>query len=512
MRAFTRVLRVDEEGIGLRGVGDEVLDVLFDDRRIWSFWSGRDTDPGPGPGRRHAAWPRSLQRFLDGTTRVTVRVHVTERVLHDAECSFGSGAGRVAVEAPDGTPLGLDKSGRASATFDVRSAADVAPLLDAIETVLEALRTAGVQPFVAYGTLLGAVREGGFLGHDSDADLGYVSEHEHPVDVVRESFRLQRAVAGMGFATLRYSGAAFRVDVAEADGNARGLDVFAGFVDHDWLHLMGEVSAPFRREWIYPTTTARLEDRDVPVPAVPERLLEATYGPHWRVPDPAFKFSTPDSARRRLTGWFRGNAFERLVFERAFGRLTTMPGRTPSPVVEEVLDWVGPNGRVLDVGAGRGVESVWLGRQGVAVSAYDFVPKGLRVARRIVEEERLPVEVRTLNLTEWRSVFGEGARAARFTEERRVVLARHVADSTNRFGRESLARFCAMALRGGGRLHLDVWTGEGAGPKRQRPVRLAEMVGLVENQGARVVLAEEVGVDEERGRNYSIGRLVAEWD
>ena len=37
--------------------------------------------------------------------------------------------------------------------------------------------TAGVEAFLAYGTLLGAVREGRLLGHDSDADLGYVSRH-----------------------------------------------------------------------------------------------------------------------------------------------------------------------------------------------------------------------------------------------------------------------------------------------------------------------------------------------
>ena len=47
-----------------------------------------------------------------------------------------------------------------------------------------ALEEAGVRPFLAYGTLLGAVRQGDFIGHDSDADLGYVSEHDHPVDAV----------------------------------------------------------------------------------------------------------------------------------------------------------------------------------------------------------------------------------------------------------------------------------------------------------------------------------------
>ena len=81
---------------------------------------------------------------------------------------------------------------------------------------------------MAYGTLLGAVREKRFLGHDSDADLAYVSEFSNPCDVVRESFRLQRVIHERGFRTYRYSGAAFRVDVVEGDGVVRGLDVFGG--------------------------------------------------------------------------------------------------------------------------------------------------------------------------------------------------------------------------------------------------------------------------------------------
>ena len=81
-------------------------------------------------------------------------------------------------------------------TFDTRSDEHVAPLLDSIEEVLAALAEAGIEAFPAYGTLLGAVREQHLIGHDSDADLGYVSGHGHPYDVIRESFRLQRRLRG----------------------------------------------------------------------------------------------------------------------------------------------------------------------------------------------------------------------------------------------------------------------------------------------------------------------------
>ena len=115
-------------------------------------------------------------------------------------------------------------------TFDTRSEEHVAPLLDSIEEVLAALAEAGIEAFPAYGTLLGAVREQHLIGHDSDADLGYVSRHStHRRDprVVPAAARGSRSAATE---TTRYSGIAFKVDVVEGDGSVRGLDVFGGFL------------------------------------------------------------------------------------------------------------------------------------------------------------------------------------------------------------------------------------------------------------------------------------------
>src|SRR6476619_4879017 len=87
------VRRVDDTGIGLWGFGDRVLDVLFDGRRVWSFWLVRDTVAAP-VGRRTVSWPHVLRRFLDGRTRLTVREHVSGAVLFDEELTFGNGEGR----------------------------------------------------------------------------------------------------------------------------------------------------------------------------------------------------------------------------------------------------------------------------------------------------------------------------------------------------------------------------------------------------------------------------------
>lgn len=463
-----RVPQVDEHGVLLHRLDEESLDVLvdvlFDGRRVWSFWTGRDAGPGTAPGQRLAAWPPPLSRYLDGRTRVVVREPGDGAVHFDEEVAFSQAERRVSVVTPEGVGLGIDKSGRLVPTFETRDRSDIDALVRAVTVVLGALREAGVEPFVAYGTLLGAVREGAVLGHDSDADVGYVSDHTSPVDVVRESFRLQRAVTLLGFEVVRYSGAAFKVMVPEADGIVRGLDVFGGYLDEGRLYLMGEVGVDFEREWVFPLTTATLEGVEVPVPARPEKLLEAMYGQGWRVPDPMFRFETSRRTNRALNDWFRGLRPGFKTWQRRYAlRRREMPKRRASRSARrglKIAQQIG--GSVIEVGAGRGADALWLARQGVPVVAYDFVTFALEIVAEEVRDEGLPLTVRSLNLTEWRSVLGEGARLAR-DPECRVVVAEHLLDAVGPLGCEGFARFCSMALRDGGVVVAHFYVGDASG-------------------------------------------------
>ena len=165
---------------------------------------------------------------------------------------------------------------------------------------------------------------------------------------------------------------------------------------------------------------------------------------------------------------------------------------------------------MIDVGAGRGADSLWLARRGLRVQAYDYVPSAADAVRAAAADEGLDLDVRMLNLTEWRSVLAEGARLARL-DGPRVMIARHTADATNRFGRESLARFASMALRGGGRLYLDVWTGAGHTPDRLKAVPLDQVARELTAQGARILVTRERPARQGSHRS-SRGRLVAQWD
>jgi hypothetical protein len=514
---------VSDDGVLLRSPGsdDFPVDVRFDDRRIASFWLRRDTEPAGAATRGGVLyrWPAPLHRFLDGTTELTLVDHVSGDELYRSEVSFGSGGDRIRVEDAQGNPLGLDKSNRLSRLFTSRSAEHLEPLLDSIGTVVGALEEAGVRPFLAYGTLLGAVRQGDFIGHDSDADLGYVSERDHPVDASLESFRLQRRLTRMGFEISRYSGLAFKVIVRESDGSPRGLDVFGGFLREGTLYLMGEVGHPFQRDWLEPRTEVTLAGRTFPAPREPERLLEAMYGPGWRVPDPAYKFETPRMVQRRLSGWFRGT---RVGLDARWQRVH----RSPAPRADGPSDFVRwvrsrePDVRTaVDVGCGSGRDVMFLARSGVSAHGLDYFPRDFRAAERRAAKRDLDASFEWMNLTELRSVLVTGAALSRAPGPR-VVLARHVVEATDRNGRENLFRLAKMVTRGSGRLYLQLRaTRRGATGSVDVPrLDLDRLRSQVTALGGRVV--EDIGLDAQEQPiearddrpTPAIRRWVVTWD
>ncbi|MBO9521656.1 MAG: hypothetical protein J7518_08975 [Nocardioidaceae bacterium] len=512
-------IAVDDDGIRFRTGADDVVDVCFDGRRVWSFWLLRDS-VAHGT-ERLVSWPSQLTRFLHGTARLSLVAHVSGVTLYDETVRLGNGEGGIKVEDEQGRPLALDKSNRISLTFETRTPEQVAPLLDAVQEVLDALREAGVQAFPAYGTLLGAVRDGALIGHDNDADLGYVSEHSHPVDAIRESFALQRFLGERGYDTQRYSGIAFKVDVIEADGSRRGLDVFGGFIAPAvggrpaTLYLMGEVGAPFEKEWIFPLGTTTLEGRTLPAPARPEKLLEAMYGPGWKVPDPAFKFETPRSVVRRLDGWFRGIRVHRNDWDRRFSTLrNTLPTDAPSDLAQYVVDQEGVPAQLVDLGAGRAGDALWFARQGSSVTALDFVPWASAAAQRVARAEGLDLRFGSVNLHSYRSWLAEGSRLAHVPGPR-TILCRHLVDAGTAVSRDATWRLCEMALREGGRLYLEFLAGEPRPRTRTEllsPVPVADVVAGLEGRGAVIVHREdrqERTAPDKPGR--PVARLVAEW-
>lgn len=513
---------VDDEGLHLSADKDDLVDLLFDGRRVWSFRVGRVGSRSVGAGRWLVGWPPELVPFLHGSVRLTV-VLGSETTLFDREVRLGAHDGHIELADSAGRPLVLDSGGRLAIAFEGRPQDDLESLLDALARVLHLLDGAGVPAFPVYGTLLGAVRDRDFIGHDNDADVGYLSRFGHPVDVIRESFRLQRVLAREGFASVRHSAAAFKVLVREGDDLVRGLDVFAGSLRDGHLMLMGELLVPFERQWMLPLGTVVLAGRDLPAPAEPERLLTAMYGPSWRVPDPTFEFSTPDSTKVRLNGWFRGTRFNRSQWDRRYSDAhDSLPDLEPHRLAKVLHRREPRDSTVIDVGCGRGQDARWLATKGHRALGLDYSGRGFL---RIGEEAHaagLPVSYHEMNLLELRQTLLWGARLSRL-DGPKAMLARHLVDATSPRGRQHLWRLASMVLGAGGRLYVAFAVGDPDSPtlagRLLEPLDPDLVEQEVEALGGRVTSAERFVAYHtgqppstgERGRPTPACQMVMEW-
>ena len=150
----------------------------------------------------------------------------------------------------------------------------------------------GIPAFAAYGTLLGFVREHGFLSHDDDVDLGVLPGEWTPRKVLKvlleeEGFTFLFAFSYNGKVTefkVQYDGVPVDFFFYEDDGEK----FFAGS-----YHYLPDVEYPASNaNSAQRVVEPRIEELDkievfgfkFPVPANTECVLEKLYG-NWRVPD-----------------------------------------------------------------------------------------------------------------------------------------------------------------------------------------------------------------------------------
>ncbi len=80
-----------------------------------------------------------------------------------------------------------------------------------------------------------------------------------------------------------------------------------------------------------------------------------------------------------------------------------LPWHNPDPYdfVAEAADYKGNRGKVLDLGCGAGVISVYLAARGFEVTAVDFIPKALEMARKRAEANGVDINFVAADLLEW---------------------------------------------------------------------------------------------------------------
>ena len=497
-------VQVEPSGVTLTADGEAVLDVMVEGRRVWSFHAMRDTERRGG--ERKVAWPAALRPFLTGPARVSLVDHQSGAVLFDAEVRLGPGQGRVRVADSRGEPLGLDKNGRLHRVFADVDDSTIDSLMGGLDDVLAVLDESGVPGFLAYGTLLGAVREGALLAHDSDIDVAYLSRHESPALATLESYQLERAMRARGHRVRRSSGLAFKVSVRDADGRPRGIDVFGALLVGPMLYVMGQVGASTRREQVLPRSQCALHGRTFPAPADPAHWLAATYGPSWQVPDPAFKFAPDPATKRRLRGWF--SYYRRRRF---WGEHVSHSESARLRDVDPFAAWVlacEPQARlVADLGCGTGADALAIARGGHHVVGLDLIAGAFSRAAQAARSDHLDATFGVVDLSDARVALATGAELAlQSAGGPPTTLVRLVAECLGESTRHNLWRTLRAVHSGGGRTYMLTLDPDAEGAqtfaRRRRMAPLAPRV-VVDELAAHGARAHAEYVTDEREANGS---------
>ena len=289
---------VRPEHIELPGEVSGSFDVYFDDRHVWSF-----TREEPSPGRRTVTWPRPMQRWLDGVADVVVRQGDDGAGLHRGQVRDLDRAGRHGRRR---RRSGDDRQvGTGPATVLRPGEGVVDQLVDVTEQTLDVLeQECGVHAWLAFGSLLGAVRDGRAIAHDSDVDVAFLSSSDTPAGVNREIYGITRALRRAGLRVVNKSGGFVTVMFKAPDGAPGSLDIYSCFYVDDLLHETATVRTAVPRSAVEPLGDSRFEGRGPARARRPRHdARHVSYGEGWRVPDPSFQHRPGRAVTERFEDW-----------------------------------------------------------------------------------------------------------------------------------------------------------------------------------------------------------------
>jgi SAM-dependent methyltransferase len=377
--------------------------------------------------------------------------------------------------------------------------------------VYAAVREAkGYEPFFIYGSLLGAVRDNGFIGHDFDFDCAYVSEHRRGADVARELSEIARVLIAKGFSV---ESRTVTLHIYRPENSKIRIDLFHLFFDEtDRLRFSWGVAGDpdFTRDMWQGVEEIPFAGSVGRIPRNAEAMIETIYGSSWRTPNAGFTWSGNRNKQARESR-IPGKLGDATNWENYYA---WAPPAEPSSFAQLLLADESLPGTVLDLGCGDGRDTLAFadaGRPVVGVDAAEHaIARAVEAAagRPNVRFERLDLD----DATALSALVAE----LRNGDEPLLFYGRFLLHALRPDTEKTVLAALAASARPGDVLALEFRTVEDRDrPKnRKLPFRRfiepAVLQAAVEARGFRVVSASSgLGWSPVGADNPHLGRLIA---
>ncbi|MGJ9411318.1 methyltransferase domain-containing protein [Aeromicrobium sp. CF4.19] len=305
----------------------------------------------------------------------------------------------------------FDRTGRLklSKKLDTQWQSQVVGLYERVAGVVKT--ATGYDIFVFYGSLLGQVRENGFIGHDDDFDAAYVSKHVDGATVAKELRDVAFALIDAGMDVECHYSALHVHDSADPDVR---IDLFHTYFDPDDNLALpwGRASeSEFRRtDWLG-IAEGEMAGHKVAVPVSAEKLVAHLYGTNWRIPQAGFAWKEARTTRDR-SGMTTQSDRESVYWANFYARNEFTSGSTFFEAIDARRDIPST---VLDIGSGDGRDSFAFAKAGRLAVGIDRSLVGVEHATRRADRAGLGdrLSFRACDVTDLASLqeLIEGARA-----------------------------------------------------------------------------------------------------